>query len=93
MERHKKRGFFSRLLSVLFVFAVGVGVGYYLGERGKADAVTDAIRRTEAELQSRGRSAAERGGAALQRLEGGAAAAAESTKAAVRSLGGDTARP
>ncbi|MGH7544914.1 MAG: hypothetical protein ACREKI_01875 [Gemmatimonadota bacterium] len=91
MERQKRRGLFSRLLGVLFVFAVGVGVGYYLGERGKADAVRDAIRRTEAELQSRARSAAQRGGAALQSLEGGAAAAAESTKAAVRSLGGDTA--
>lgn len=92
MERQRKSGFISRLFGLFIIFAAGVALGYYLGERGKADAVTEAIRRTETELQSRARSAAERGGAALQSLEGGAAAAAESTKAAVRSLGGDTAR-
>lgn len=92
MNRPEKRGFFPRLLSLLVLFGIGVGVGYYLGERGKADAVTQAIRRTEAELQARARGAAARGGAALQNLEGGATAAAESAKAAARALTGDTAR-
>jgi uncharacterized protein HemX len=92
VSRPEKRGSSPKLFGILLVFAIGVGVGYYLGERGKADAVTQAIRRTEAELQARARGAAERGGAALQSLEGGATAAAESAKAAARALTSDTVR-
>lgn len=86
----KKQGLLSRLVSLLVLFGLGVGVGYYLGERGKADAVSRAIRQTEARVQETARGAARRGGAALQNLEGGASAAAESAKAAGRALRGDT---
>ena len=91
MQREKKsRSLFSTLASLLVLFGLGVGVGYYLGERGKAEAVSRAIRQTEARVQEAARGAAARGGAALQNLEGGASAAAESAKAAARALRGDT---
>ncbi len=90
-RRERKRGFFSKPLGVLLIFAIGVAAGYYLGERGKAEAVAEAVRETEASVSARAKEAAARGGAALQNLGGGAAAAAESAKAAVRTLRGDTA--
>lgn len=92
MEKQvRKRSLLSRFVGLLVVFAAGVGVGYYLGDRGKAAAVAEAIRGTEEQVGVTAREAAARGEAALQSIGGGAAAAAESAKAAVRSLRGDTA--
>lgn len=86
----KRRGLWRWLLPRLFIFAVGVGVGYYARDRQAVElreAYEQAVSEME-ELRRTGQEAIDRGRRAGEGLVGGAKAAADSTKAAVEQITG-----
>ncbi len=87
----EKRGRIWRwLLTRLLIFAVGVGVGYYVRDRQGVE-LQEAYEQAVDELQQlkqAGQEAVERGRRAGEGLRAGAKAAADSTRAAVEEVTG-----
>lgn len=86
----KRRRLWRWLLPRLVIFAVGVGVGYYVRDRQTVElreAYEQAIDEME-ELKRAGQDAIDRGRRAGEGLRAGAKAAADSTRAAVDQITG-----
>lgn len=93
MAERRKR-FLMWLLPKLIVFAVGIGLGYYVRDRQQDD-LRDAYQEAMAELKelrAAGEDVVERGRRAGEGLRAGAKAAADSTREAVREIVGDSGR-
>lgn len=90
-ERRRRLAFW--LLARLFIFALGVAAGYYARDRQQHKKIQEAVERVRAELQDVGRAGQEvieRGRRAGEGVRAGARAAAESTRAAVEEIVGDS---
>lgn len=86
----KRRSLVGWLLVRLVIFAVGVGVGYYVRDR-EMDRLQAAYEQTKGELdriKASGEVMIERGRRAGEELKGGAKAAADSTKGALQEIQG-----
>ncbi len=86
----KRGGLWRWLLPRLFIFALGVGAGYYVRDRQAVElreAYEQAIDEME-ELKRAGQEAIDRGRRAGEGLKAGAKAAADSTRAAVQEIAG-----
>lgn len=82
------------LLPKLIIFAVGIGLGWYARDRQHddlRDAYDEAVAELEA-LRETGEGVIQRGRRAGENLRAGAQAAADSTRAAVKEIVGDSAR-
>ena len=85
-----KRGLAARFLPWLFVFGMGVGVGYYARDRQQHERIQEAAETARREMERAGLEAIDRARQAGEDLSAGAQAAAESTKAAFRKLLGES---
>lgn len=88
MGQSRGGGFFSRLLRLVLVFAIGAGVGYYVRDRQQRNEVSRAVEHAREDAERAALGAIERARRAGGDLRAGAEAAAESTKAAFRELVG-----
>ncbi len=88
----RRRGLVARLAPWLVVFVAGGAAGYYVRDTQQDERVREAVERRLAEMEERGQQAVERGRRVTEGVKAGAKAAAESTKAAVKEMGGDSAR-
>jgi uncharacterized protein HemX len=78
------RRFWRRLFTWLIFFAAGAAVGFYVRDQQQHKKIQEAVEDARQEMQQR----AER---AREGIEAGARAAADSTRAAVREMLGDSA--
>jgi hypothetical protein len=88
----RRRRFWGWLLPRLLIFAVGVAVGYYARDR-ETRRVSEAYEQAVVELErlkATGQDMIDRGRRAGESLKAGAETVADSTKAAVESIKGES---
>lgn len=85
MAKHPWR---TRLVGWLFLFLLGAAAGYYVSEQRHDEQVRGLVESARREAQERALDAIQRAQAAGGDLRAGAAAAAESTRAAFQELTG-----
>ncbi len=87
------RRLLAKLLPWLFVFAAGVAVGFYVRDQGQHKRIERAIAETRRDMERTAQEAMERGRRVSEDFQASVRAArvaAESTKAALHELTGDS---
>lgn len=87
----EKRSFTSRLLTLLIVFLIGGAAGWYVRDQ-QYENIQEELAQVREELKDTQQELKERTRRAGEGIRAGAAAAADSTKAAVREMVGDTSK-
>jgi uncharacterized protein HemX len=87
----RRRRITIKLVMWLIVFGAGVAVGFYVRDQQQHERIQEAVEQARREVERASEEMMERGRRAGEGLRAGAQAAADSTRAAVREMLGDTA--